>query len=225
MPLRNSPVEHILAASGAQWREVGNARIATRMGTSDQEKVAVRSLALCDLSVVSNRLGVKGPAADEWLTGQGVMVPDDIYGVNSFDGGIIIRLGVEEFFVEGAVLSQSPLALMQKLSSSPTGVYLVERQDAEFVLCGERAIDVLAQTCALDFGKIPEDRFLLTQLALVSCGIMTGSFTGVPAVRLWVDSSHAIYLWETLSQIVAELGGSVVGAACLFPELSTESDS
>jgi sarcosine oxidase subunit gamma len=47
----------------------------------------------------------------------------------------------------------------------------------------------------------------------VSVIIIPGEREGIPFYRLWCDITFGSYLWQTLVQIIHELGGSVVGAA------------
>ena len=61
----------------------------------------------------------------------------------------------------------------------------------------------------------PTGRLILTRLAGVNAGILPETIGAWPAYRLWVDPSFAADLWEALAGIVGELGGRVVGTACL----------
>ena len=42
----------------------------------------------------------------------------------------------------------------------------------------------------------------------------------VPVYRVWVDFTYAASFWEAAALIAEELGGRVVGAACVYPELA-----
>ena len=59
----------------------------------------------------------------------------------------------------------------------------------------------------------------MTRVAGVSCCVFPDTIGGIPAYRIWVDTSYALYLWETLVEICESVGGGVIGAGCVFPEL------
>ena len=67
-------------------------------------------------------------------------------------------------------------------------------------------------------GSIPFG-LILTRAGGVNCGVLPGALGEVPLFRLWVDPTYAASLWEMLVPIGEELGGRVVGADSLPPEL------
>src|SRR5262249_52946329 len=119
-------------------------------GTAPEGEAAVLTLALCDLSSLPP-LGVRGPAAESWLRSQGVEVPRSPYDTLPLGGGLIIRCGPGDFFLEGGLADATLPRLSAELDRAPRGVYRVERQDAAFLLTGVRAAAVLAQVCSIDF--------------------------------------------------------------------------
>jgi sarcosine oxidase subunit gamma len=216
---RRSPVHHLLETPATVWGRLDGAPIALRLGEPAEETAAVQSLALCDLSALP-KFGVKGPAAETFLRGQDIIVPGTTYDTRPLvGGGLIVRFGATDFFLEGgtsgAVLSRVSAAL-----DSEPGVYRVERQDSTFLLCGARALEVLAQLCSIDFRDAPPRRLALTRAGGVNCGILPDPAHPIPHFRFWVDPSYAVSFWEVLVEIAGELGGRVVGAACFYPELS-----
>ena len=218
MAERRSPVHDLLEAGGARWCHVGGVPLALHIGAPEAEADALRTLALCDLSILP-KLGVKGPAAEDWLRDHQADIPPAVYDTRPLDGGLIVRLGASDFLLEGGLSSDFLARLSDDLDQSPPGVYCVERQDATFVLAGARASSVLAQLCSIDFPTATPRRLLLTRAGGVNCGILPDDRGGVPLYRLWVDVTFAVYLWETVAAIAGELGGRTVGAACLYPEL------
>ena len=38
-----------------------------------------------------------------------------------------------------------------------------------------------------------------------------------------MDGTYGVYLWETLLEIIGELGGGPVGVSCFFQEIDTNS--
>jgi sarcosine oxidase subunit gamma len=55
----------------------------------------------------------------------------------------------------------------------------------------------------------------MTQMAGVSCAVLPRQLGAVRAWQLWADGTYGPYLWETLLQIVRELGGDAVGLSGL----------
>lgn len=207
----------LLESRGAHWDRAGDAPLALHFGDPEAEAAAVPTLALCDLSFLL-RFGVKGPSAEAWLRQHGVDVPPGIYDTRPLDRGLVLRLGAADFLLEGGVSGGILAHLADELDGSPSGVYRVERQDAALALAGTRAPAVLAQLCSLDFSAAPPRRLLLTRAGGVNCGILPDSVGDVPLYRLWVDGTYAVSFWEALAEIVGELGGRVVGAACFSPQ-------
>jgi sarcosine oxidase subunit gamma len=177
------------------------------MQTPDQE-----TLALCDLGPLP-KLGVKGPGAEGFLRGQGIYLPAATYDAAALPGGgLVVRLGASDIFFEDGPSGNVISRLSAALDTPCPGVYRVERHDATLLLTGRRALEALAQVCSLDFRAVPPGRLLLTRAAGVNCGILPESAGGEPRYRFWVDPSYAVSFWEILAEIVAELGGRVVGA-------------
>jgi sarcosine oxidase subunit gamma len=197
---------------------VGNASVALHFGSPEEEAASLSTLALCDLSILP-KLEVKGPAAEDWLRQRQVDVPaGPSDSLPLADGGLIVRLGAGDYLLEGGLCNDVLPRLSAELEAA-TEVYCVERHDATFLLTGERAATVLAQVCSLDFTEAAPRHLLLTRAAGVNCGILPDAFDTIPVYRFWVDSTYAVYFWETVTEIAGELGGRVVGAACLYPEL------
>lgn len=215
---RRSPIHDLLEAGGARWCHAGGGSLALHFGEPEAEAAALRTLALCDLSFLP-RVGVKGPATEDWLRQRQVDLPTAVYDTRPLEDGLIVRLGAADFLLEGGISGDWLARLSDELDGDPPGVYRAERQDAAFVLAGARANAVLAQLCSLDFQTAAPRRLLLTRAAGVNCGILPDPRDEMPLYRLWVDATYAVYLWETLAGINRELDGRTVGAACLYPEL------
>jgi sarcosine oxidase, subunit gamma len=222
-PVRRSPVHELLEHHVTRWVRVGDAHIAARLGGAKEEEEAARELALCDLSALA-KLGVRGPDAENWLRAQGLEMPNELYETRPLpDGGILARVGTDQFMLESGVSGETVATLAARLGAGTPGAYPVERQEATFLLVGRRTREVLAQTCGIDFAETPPLRLIYTRIAGVSSAILPETVGGQTAYRLWVDPSYAPDLWHSLATIVEELGGRAVGAACVYPELSAPS--
>ncbi len=215
---RRSPIQHLLESSGTKFRDFAGGTYAVRFRSDDEERRTLEVLGLCDVSGLQ-KLGVKGPAAETWLANNGLDVPADIFATHPLPGGgMIARFGAREFFLEDGIRNASLPTLAARIDSQG-GLFRVEHQEATFVLTGHRALEVLAQTCGINFREALPDKVIFTRVAGVSCGIFPERLREIDAYRLWVDPSYAVYLWETLAEICASLGGGVIGAGCIYSEL------
>jgi len=218
-PQRQSPVHELLSTRQPKWAIVADTPIALRFTSAEAELQAIKTLALCDVSALP-KLGVKGPSASAWLSAHHLDVPSAIFETCSLvDGGVIAQLGEDEFLIESGSEPTVVPALRAKLGSATEGTYRVERQDATFLLAGKKAVDVMAQTCGIDFNQATPDRLIMTRVAGASCSVLPQSMSGICTYRLWVDATFAAYLWEQLTLITADLVGTIVGAACFYPAI------
>jgi len=201
-------------------------------GDPAAEREQAETLALCDVSALP-RVTLKGPGAQTFLTEQGLPGLGEIYEWRPLaGGGLIVRTGAAEYSLEdgpgGDLLTRLDKAIENRKAKSENPVYRALRQDAAMLLPGRRAVEVLAQTCGYDFrgeagsqSKIEnqKSKMVMTRIAGVSCSVLPRQFNGIVAFQLWTDGSYGLYLWETLLEIVRELGGSVAGLSCFFPSL------
>lgn len=172
------------------------------------------SLALTDLSAFG-KTGLKGPAAAAWLEGRGIPVPQQY---NSWarlpGGGLIARLAISEFFMEDASGGTTVSDVARELELPVAGVWPVLRQDAGIALAGERAAELLAQTCSFNFTDLGTDdrTVVMTSMAGVGVLMIRRNDLQTPCYRIWCDPTYAPYLWDTLAGIAGDLGGAVVAA-------------
>lgn len=174
----------------------------------DAQRAAVAGVA--DLSH-RPRTGAKGPGAAGWLAALGLPVPGQPNSWSTLpDGGLIARLGLTEYLVEGD--ASIVATLMQ--TGRTAGVYPVLRQDVSFALCGSQVNDLLLQTCNVDFRSLDVDpeKVILTSMAGVGITILS---TRSGCYRLWCDGTFGLYLWDTLVGIAEELGGGCIGLDAL----------
>ncbi len=221
----HSPVHELLDTHHATWKRVGDGMIALHFGKPDAEQQAAKALGLCDLSALT-KLGLKGRGAADVLRSAGITPPPNRYDTASLqDGGLIIRTDTNEFLLEEGVTGSTVAKLLRELRQSPKAdPLLVERTDAAFVLTGSRANEVLRQTCGMNFSDTtaaPLNRLVMSRIAAVSCAILPTLDGPTPRFRLWLDPSFAISLWESLEEIVHDLGGHVVGAAATATNISS----
>lgn len=217
--IRRSPVHEELEHLGPEWGRVGAMPAAMSFASPDGEAALKERLALCDASALP-RFGVKGPNAPEWLRGHGIEVPE---AANSWshlpDGrGMVLRLGQSEFLVEDGLRGDTVGNLGGGLNSGSRGLYPVMRQDAAFVLTGERSNEVMRQVCGIDFDSADYAArpVFLTRVAVTSAVVAPLVGEGGRSFRVWCSYPYGAYLWEELEEIVAEYGGGVVGLSAVY---------
>lgn len=202
--VRESPVAHALEHTKLKFTELNGMRLAVEGGQAGEE------LRIADVSALP-KLGLKGKSAAAWLEKNGIAVPGQIYRYAMLEGGgILIRNGAAEFFVEDGVSGNTVARLTEHLSFNPPDVFPIWRQDPSFIVTGKDSIEVLAQTCGYNFRDSGET-FIYSRVAGVSCGILKRIQNDVPSFQFWCDCSYGLYLWEELVQIIHELNGEVVG--------------
>jgi len=212
LPNPLSPIHAALLARNPVWSGRGDESPAVRaFDRDDAQRAAV--LGIADLSHLP-RAGAKGPGAADWLAGHGLPVPSQPNcWIPLQGGGLIARLGLTEYLVEGDAAIVD--ALMQ--ADRVAGVYPVLRQDASFALCGAQVNELLLQTCNVDFRTLDAEpsKLVITSMAGVGVTILATQSGGRPGYRLWCDGTYGLYLWDTLVEIAEELGGGCIGLDAL----------
>ncbi|MHB1145761.1 MAG: methylglutamate dehydrogenase [Thiobacillus sp.] len=146
------------------------------------------------------RAGVKGPGAAAWLAALDLPVPRAPNSWLPLPGGLIARLGLTEFLVEGPEAA--------KLAAPPTpGVYPVLRQDTALMLKGARLDDLLLETCSVDFRALDlaARPVVLTSMAGVGVTVIPGDEGGMPCCRIWCDGTYGEWFIDTLTGVAGEL--------------------
>lgn len=214
-PTRLSPLHDRLVRLRPVWGEVN------AMATPIRFAVAAGSaIELADLSALQ-RTGLKGPGAGEWLRARGVPVPARPNAWTPLErGGLVARLGRSEFLLEDRPQGNSALAVHAGLRTAQSGVYPVLRQDAALLVRGEAVQELFAQTCNIDFSALPpqERTVTLTMMVGVAVTIIDTSLDDKPGYRIWCDGTYGAYLWDTLLEIAAELGGGAVGLTAVWSD-------
>jgi sarcosine oxidase subunit gamma len=193
----------------ATEREINQMRFA--QGNSSGHST---TLGITDLSFLT-RFGVKGAAAAAWLHAQNLPIPD---APNRWlplrGGGLIARLGFNEFLIEDSINSSIAPQLIELSQHPPAKVYPVLRQDAAIALGGSLILDLLAQTCSLHFRalNLSECPVVLTTMVGVNVTIIPGEI-----YRIWCDGTYGVYLWQTLLNIIEEMQGGAVEFEQLLP--------
>jgi sarcosine oxidase, subunit gamma len=212
-PQRSNPMFEVQRALAARWTTVESMPVAAAYGPNDRSVAQV--VGIGDASA-RRRCGFKGPGAAAWLQQQSVPIPaQPNQWVELAEGGLAARLGRTEFLVEDGA-GGTTCARLDALTVA-TDVYPVLRQDAELVLIGSRAGELLLQTCSVDFAALDPARrpVVLTMMVGVGVTIAIEALEAARRYRIWCDATYAGYLWTTLVDVARDLGGGPVGAEVL----------
>ena len=176
-----------------------------------------RGAAWLAAALPERRTGVKGPRAAEALKQLGLAVPvspntwtplrpadrDDSWNV-------VGRLGSTEFFVEEQGEAAGIAALEQLIAGDFAGAWPVLREDSGLVLGGEKAGEVLAQMCNVNFSAMDIARRPVVMTLMTGVGVLVLPQQTPDGViyRIWCDPSFGTYLWETLEDAILKMPGS-----------------
>ncbi len=154
---------------------------------------------------------------------QGVTVPDDSNRARrQADGALAARLAPTEVLLLGDLAGTGALTrrlaeawAAGELPPQPPRGYPVPRQDSHawFLVAGEHAADMFAKLCAVDLrpAKFALGRIAQTVLAEASAIVIRDHRGEVPAYHLLANSAAAEYLWDCLTDAMAEFDGQPAG--------------
>jgi sarcosine oxidase, subunit gamma len=213
IPQRANPLFDPQTALAPRWTSVESMPMVSAFGPNDRE--ISRIVGIGDASA-RRRTGFKGPGTAAWLAQQLVPVPGQPNRWEPLpEGGLVARLGRTEFLIEDA--RGDPTCGRLEALPIPPAVYPVLRQDAELVLTGSRAGDLLLQTCSIDFAALDAGArpVVLTSMVGVGVTVLVEAHEAARRYRIWCDGTYAAYLWTTLVDVARDLGGGPVGLEAL----------
>ncbi len=221
IPLR-SPIDDAVRAAGAVFGEHAGVTAVLDFGDPDGETAAARRLALADLSPLP-RAGFRGRGARDWLTAQGVELPDEPNQARTqTDGAIAVTRSWTEVMVLGRI--QGVDSLCGRLEAGAADAHRVRayplpRFDGMFwfALTGASAVDCLAKLCGVDMREsaFPVGSVAQTSLARLNAVIVRVDLGETPLFHLLGDSASAEYAWTSLLDAMREFGGRPVGLRAL----------
>lgn len=224
--LKRSPLHGTLAAAGARFVERGGAAVAHDFRDPAAEAAARGRMGLADLSPCA-RTGVKGAGTAEWLSGQGLVLPEASNQATRQGGGLLAaRLAPTELLLLDAALGDG--AAVRGLEAAwqaeplppatPRG-FPVPRADSHAWLrvTGSQAPAMFAKLCGVDLRahQFADLAIAQTQIARISAIVIRDDLAGGPAYHLLCDSASAAYLWACLIDAMAEFDGRPIGLAAL----------
>jgi sarcosine oxidase subunit gamma len=209
LPQRANPFFDPQNALAPRWTSVESMPVVAAYGPNDRKVAQV--VGIGDASA-RRRTGVKGPAAPAWLQQLSISIPAQPNQWAALPaGGLVARLGRTEFLIED-VEGGTHCARLDAAAPA-AGVYPVLRQDAALVLTGQRAGELLLQTCSIEFAALDPSARPVVLTSMVGVGVTVAVEALGPGLRyrIWCDSTYGAYLWTTLVDVARDLGGGPIG--------------
>lgn len=148
------------------------------------------------------RIGLKGRGACAWLERRRIAIPPTVNSWRAGEELLIVRLGLNEFLIEGPSVPTWDLARL----APEDGTYPVVRQDTALALRGPGLRTVFAQACALNIQAFdPAGRpAVLTLMAEVPVLLIADLKSRTPCALVWTCRSYGAYLLETVVSLATQ---------------------
>lgn len=170
---------------------------------------AGNEIELYDLTA-SDRFGLKGRGAGDWLGSHGVELPTRINTmVSALDGLDLVRLGAEDFLVlsrpDAPSTSLADLrARWEKDVAGPKG-FNAWRDEvwAWFHLCGDNVSEFMAKTCPVDLhrDRFPTFSVAQTRVAQMDCVVVRSDRARKYGLDLFFDIASSAYALRSLEEL------------------------
>lgn len=217
-----SPAHDAVQTAGGTFGEHAGVTVVRDFGDPTGEAAVARRLGLADLSPLP-RVGFRGPGAREWLTAQGVDLPDAPNRARiQPDGAIAVTRSWTEALVLGSIQGADSLCARLEAGASDAyraRAYPLPRFDGLFwfALTGASAAECLAKVCGVD---MRETAFAVGSVAQTSLARLTAVIVrldagSTPLFHLLGDSASAEYAWTSLLDAMQEFDGGPVGLRAL----------
>lgn len=214
--IRRSNLYRVASGLGARWAEVNGFACPMSYGDPAGEVAAARSLGIADLTALP-RSGYKGWDMASWATGQGVDLPEPNRARAQGDGTLACRLSNGELMLLGG--DDGDTGTIDRLAGAwameGAVCFPVPRSDtnARLAITGAKAPEAMAKMCGID---LRPHRFENLQIAQTSVARMNAILIrhdrgDTFALDMILDSASAVYMWDCLTDAMAEFSGRAVG--------------
>ncbi len=218
--VRRSNLYRVSAALDAVWTDVNGFACPARYGDAADEADAARGLAIADLTALP-RAGYKGWDMAGWATAQGLDLGEPNEARAQADGVLACRLAAGEVLLLAG--DDAGSGTIDRLAAAWTvdgaTCYPAPRSDANahIGVVGERAPETMAKLCAIDLRphRFANRRIAQTSVARMNAIVVRNDRGRTYALDVLVDSAAVVYMWECLTDAMAEYGGRVVGLEAL----------
>ncbi len=213
--IKTSPAAYYQKVLKPDWDVVNQTQMAMKFDTAEAEQNNRHVLGVTDVSCYQ-RFGVKGARAGDWLTLQGLNIPQHSNTCMQDAHTLVLRLGSAEFLLEDQLAGHTCTKLEQLCQQGKISrVYKVAHADAAFIISGDNVVNMLSELCKLDLSAnvFTAEQVIMTQVADVVAIIAHQTINGISVLRLWCDGTFGAYMWKVLHQLAEEYGGGAVGLA------------
>ncbi len=218
--IRRSNLYRVSTALGAQWTDVNGFACPEHYGDAACETSAATALGIADLTALP-RAGYKGWDMAGWATGQGVDLPEPNEALIQGDGTLACRLsGGELLLVSG---DNADSATIDKLAAAWTMggavCFPVPRSDTNtrIAITGSRVPEMMAKMCGIDLRthRFANHQIAQTSVARMNAILIRNDRGDTYALDMVLDSASIVYMWECLTDAMAEFDGRAVGLAAV----------
>ncbi len=214
---------------GADLGEHEDWQVPLAYDEAETEIAAARDrVAIVDLSPVGKLL-IQGEAIGAALADQFGSVPEKPTDLVLFDGGWLSRVNSFEYYAVLPLdrLTENVDSLCAALDDTHTHVTdLTHGRDVLGVL-GPAASQALSKLCGLDFRErvFPNHCAQASSLAKVHALIARVDRGEVPCYEVHVDRTYGEYVWDAMSDAIAEFDGRAIGTFAMRQIQSEEGPS
>ena len=217
--VRRSNLYRVCASLGAVWTEVNGFACPLHFGDAEAEARAARRLGIADLTATP-RAGYKGWDMAGWAAARGVALGEPNEARRQDDGVLACRLSEGELLLLADDEGETTLSrLAAAWSMEGAACYPVPRADtnARLAVTGEAAADAMAKMCGVDLRphRFANRRIAQTSVARMNAIAVRNDRGATYALDILIDSAAVVYMWECLTDAMAEYDGRAVGLAAL----------
>lgn len=217
--VRRSNLYRVLDKLGAQYEEING--FACPMSFGDEgEASAAANLGIADLTALP-RAGYKGWDMANWVMAQGVNLGEPNTATVQTDGSLACRLSAGELLMLAGLNGASDtIDRLAGVWSMPDAVcFPVPRADTNFCLAlsGRHVPEMMAKMCGIDLRphRFVDGAIAQTSVARMNAILIRHDLGATYSLLMVADSASAVYMWECLSDAMAEFDGRPVGLTAL----------
>ena len=165
---------------------------------------------LADVSAVPKRM-IVGSGASVLLATCGIQVPKKLMHWTALgEDGAVVPLRQDRFLVVSPTRSDETNEIFQKTTGRSENTLVLRHEAADFALGGSATDSLVSELCPMDMTCLADDVWIATRLA--NCEVMLRRLKqGCVNYRLMCSPADAGFLFNVLSDVTKECGGSVVG--------------
>ncbi len=208
------------------WSEMNGHASVHAIHAPESELRYAQQMALCDVSYLQ-RVGFKGAGTIDWLSKQGIKIPENINTTAILSNDCLIaRLGANDILILDSLKNKTdvPNKLEQQWhqdyapDSEPCG-FIMPRQDSHACFCvsGINAPEIFSTLCAIDLraSKFANHAIAQTSLARLGAIIIRHDIGNHIAFYVLTESVSAEYCWDCLDDAMQEFSGQAIGSSTL----------